>query len=68
VGTQFRDWYEETYKPIKLAKNEAYCASCKKPVQMVNPTENSKDGLTYLLSSCPDCGRKVPKILTMKRR
>ena len=67
VGTEFRDWYEETYKPIKLAENEAYCVSCKKPVTMVNPKKESKEGLTYLISRCPDCGRKLPKILSMKR-
>lgn len=68
VGTEFRDWYQETYKPRKLAENEAYCVSCKKPVAIVNPEENSKDGLTYLISSCPECGGKVAKILAMKRK
>lgn len=68
VGTEFRDWYEETYKPRKLAKNEAYCVSCKKPVPMVNPQENSKEGLSYLISRCSGCGNKVAKILRQKRR
>lgn len=68
VGTQFKEWYLETYQTRKLAKNEAYCVSCKKPVAILNPEENSNEGLTYLISRCPECGNKVAKILTMKRR
>lgn len=68
VGTQFRDWYKATYKKRKLAKNEAYCVSCKQPVQIVDPKENSKEGLTYVTFKCPGCGNKVAKILAMKRQ
>jgi hypothetical protein len=68
VGTEFREWYLETYRKHKLAANEASCVSCKRPVIIVDPVEHHKDGLKYLLSKCPDCSKTVAKILNQKRR
>lgn len=68
VGTEFREWYLETYRKHKLAADEGYCVSCKKPVSIIDPVEHNKDGLKYLLSECPDCGKTVAKILNQKRR
>jgi hypothetical protein len=68
VGTEFQEWYLETYKKRKLAKNEVYCVSCKKAVPMVNPVEHSKEGLTYALCECPECKNTVAKIITMRKR
>ena len=68
VGSQFRDWYLANYKKRKLAQNEAYCVSCKKAVEITEPLEKTKEGLTYITFTCPGCGHKVAKILSMKRR
>lgn len=68
VGTEFREWYHATYRNRKLAKNEAYCVSCREPVPIINPEEHEKDCLNYLLSDCPVCGRTVAKILANQRR
>lgn len=68
VGTEFKDWYQETYQKRKLAENQAYCVSCKQAVSIVNPVEHTKEGLTYLLCECPQCNRTVAKILSMKGR
>lgn len=66
VGTEFREWYIKTYKTQKLAENEGYCVSCKKAVSIINPTVNTKNGVTYLQSKCPKCKNKVAKIIPTK--
>ena len=68
VGTEFRDWYMETYRKHKMSKDEAYCVSCKKVVAIVNPVTHEKEGMKYLRSQCPECGKGVAKILTQKWR
>ncbi len=68
VGAEFCEWYLEMYRTQKLAANEGYCVSCKRPVAIVDPEKHNKDGLIYLLSQCPDCGKTVAKILHQKRR
>ena len=68
VGTEFKDWYQETYRKRKHAKNQAYCVCSKNIVQIVNPQEKTKDRLTYLIFSCPNCGKTTTKIQTMRRR
>jgi len=68
VGSEFREWYQEVYKKRKLTKNQAYCVSCKKAVAIINPVENSKDGLTYILCECPVCKNTVAKITAMQKR
>jgi len=68
VGSEFRDWYQATYRRTTLAKNEAYCVSCKKVVSIVAPKQQIKDGLTYSLSTCPSCDRTVAKILAYQGR
>ena len=67
VGIQFQEWYQQTYKKRKLGKNEAYCVSCKMPELIINPEEKSKEGLTYIVFKCSQCGNKVAKIVTMQR-
>ena len=68
VGTEFKEWYEDAYKKRELSKNQAYCVSCKKVREILNPQESVKDGLTYTLSECPHCGRTVAKIVAMRKR
>lgn len=65
-GQHFREWYEETYRKTKLKNNEAYCLTCLQAVEIVNPTHYKKGGMTYLLCDCPQCGRKLARILTME--
>ena len=67
-GKVFREWYEITYPRISLKENEAFCLTCKKPVKMQNPVRKKKGGFVYLLSKCPNCGRKLPKIIENNKR
>ena len=65
-GKDFREWYIERYKKLKLDNGEAFCLSCKKAVIMNGENEFEKDGLLYLVCSCPACGRKLSKITDKK--
>ena len=67
-GKAFREWYEITYPRISLKADEAFCLTCKEPVKMVNPTRKKKGGFVYWLSKCPNCGRKLPKIIENNKR
>ena len=62
-GKAFREWYEITYPRITLKEGEAFCLTCKKPVKMANPVKKKKSGFVYWLSKCPNCGRKLAKII-----
>ena|SRR5271157_2446613 len=62
-GKVFREWYEVTYPRMTLKEDEAFCLTCKRPVKMANPVRKKKGGFVYLLSKCPNCGRKLPKII-----
>jgi hypothetical protein len=63
-GAEFRTWYLETYKKRNLGQNEAFCLTCKKAVKMVNPEKKQEGRLFYYLCDCPNCGRKLAKIIT----
>ena len=65
-GAQFRDWIMEYYSESKLKEDEAFCLTCKHPVKILNPTQHQKSGLIYLVCKCPECGRKISKILERK--
>ena len=62
-GEAFCKWYSRVYSKIILAKNEAFCLTCKTGVPIVNPVRNKKGGLTYDVCQCPNCGRKLAKII-----
>ncbi len=63
-GKIFAKWYIEKYAKLRLKKNETFCLTCKGAVELVNPREHTKNGLTYALSTCPICGRgNLTKIL-----
>lgn len=66
-GKAFYEWYDNTYKKLKLMPGEAYCKTCNKAVKMVNPVQKQKGGLIYDLSNCPHCNRKLTRIITQKR-
>ena len=63
-GKGFREWYEATYPRVTLGKDETFCLTCKKPVKLVNATRKQKGRLHYWVSSCPNCGRKLTRIIT----
>ena len=65
-GWQFRDWAINTYKKPVIGNNEAYCLTCKKPIEINNPEWNEKEGLFYLICYCPVCGRKIARIVDRK--
>jgi hypothetical protein len=63
-GKEFRSWILNIYKKRKLGLNEAFCLSCKKPVQMKNKVRKQSGRLFYYLCTCPNCGRKLVRIIT----
>ncbi|MHA1974130.1 MAG: hypothetical protein ACTSW1_14120 [Candidatus Hodarchaeales archaeon] len=63
-GKEFREWYEETYPRVSLAKDETFCLTCKKAVKIINPKRKQKGRLHYWISKCPNCGRKLARIIT----
>ena len=67
-GKSFREWVEEIYKKRYLARNEAFCLTCKKPVKVVNPVEKKEGRLIYWLCYCPECGRKLARIVNREKR
>lgn len=66
-GKVFYSWYLETYPKIYLAENESFCKTCKGAVEIYKPKKKIKNGLTYVLSVCPVCGRGLTKIIDFKR-
>lgn len=66
-GHEFKAWYLAHYPKVRLEPGQAYCIICRSAVEMVEPVELEKDGLKYLVSHCPNCGRKLARIVSMKR-
>ena len=66
-GKEFRKWYLEKYKKVKLAPDEVYCLACKRIVQLASPIELQKGHYHYWSAICPNCGKKVSKAITNKR-
>lgn len=62
-GIEFKKWYLETYKKEKLQENQVFCLTCKKAVEIKNPERKQKKGILYDICSCPNCGRKLAKII-----
>ena len=67
-GKEFKFWYEENYQKRKLEKGQAYCVSCKKIVGVSSPERMSKANLVYDCYLCPNCGKKVVRIVDAKRK
>ena len=67
-GKAFANWYKEIFPKLKITKDQVFCLTCKKAVDLFEPTKNQKEGLNYLLSLCPRCGRKLVKIISNKKR
>jgi len=66
-GKVFRGWFEEVYRKRPLGKGETFCLTCKKAVPLVESERKNTDGLIYDLSSCPNCGRKLTRIVDQKK-
>lgn len=67
-GKAFAEWYITKYSKIPLAQDETFCKTCKKGVKIIQPKQVTKNGVVYLSSVCPICGRGLAKIVTSKRR
>ncbi|MCD4751632.1 MAG: hypothetical protein K8R40_01035 [Anaerolineaceae bacterium] len=66
-GQEFRDWYIETYKKTKGTPGQAHCHTCKKSVHAINTeTKQTPKGLVYEVGYCPNCGRRISRIITQK--
>ncbi|MEW6402935.1 MAG: hypothetical protein AB1649_14130 [Chloroflexota bacterium] len=62
-GKAFAEWYEATYTSVTLAVDEAFCLTCKKAVRMLWAVRKISKGLRYIVSECPNCGRKLSRIV-----
>lgn len=67
-GEEFKAWITENYKKRTLEKNQAYCVSCKKAVELVNPQRIIDGRNSYLMSTCPNCGNHVTRFIDCKRK
>lgn len=61
-GWEFRSWYESVYPKVTLKENEAYCMTCRRAVEIVDPEERRGSFFVYLVSDCPHCGRTLARI------
>lgn len=66
-GKFFLDWYSKVYVKIRLREDETFCKTCKGAVLIHQSKQKTKNGLTYILSVCPVCGRGLTKILFNER-
>jgi len=66
-GTEFRNWYLDIYKKIRLKPDEVYCLACKRIVKFQNPESRKKGSYVYGLATCPLCGKNVSRAITNKR-
>ena len=66
-GKDFRDWYLVTYQKTQIKDNETFCKTCKKAVDIYLPENRKKGDLSYILSVCPICGRKLSKIINCEK-
>ena len=62
-GKDFADWYHQTYPKISLGPDETYCLTCRTGVEIMNPTCVLKNSLVLQESFCPNCGRKLARII-----
>ncbi|MBI5841461.1 MAG: hypothetical protein HZB19_15290 [Chloroflexi bacterium] len=67
-GKDFAEWYEATYPKQTLLPDEAFCLTCKKAVEMVNPERRRKGRLRYWVCGCPRCGRPLARIIDREKR
>lgn len=66
-GLVFAGWYKQLYKKSQVNQGESFCKTCRKAVQIINGVQQTKGKITYILSSCPVCGRKLTRIIDCSR-
>ncbi len=66
-GKALYEWYDHTYKKLKLMPGEAYCKTCNKAVKLVNTIITEKKGAHYQLGNCANCDRKISLFISSKR-
>jgi len=67
-GKAFRDWALQVYKKAELPQDESFCLTCRRAVKIVNPERRKEGKLTFVISICPECGRKLSKIIEREKR
>lgn len=66
-GKLFAHWYMEQYQRAKVGDQETFCKTCRKAVPILHGEKHKKGALTYVLSICPFCGRRLTKIIDCSR-
>lgn len=66
-GKEFREWIAKTYQKKIIGKNQAYCRTCDKAVDIVKPQKKVIKDTTYYLCDCPNCGRVISRIIENRR-
>jgi hypothetical protein len=66
-GKEFQEWYISKYQKAKLKENETFCKTCRKPVKIIGGKITNRKNISYILSVCPNCGRKLSKIIDFKK-
>ena len=67
-GAKFREWYIATYAKAEVGPNQTFCLTCFKPVYIVDPQRREKEGMVFIQSQCPECGRNISKFVANHRR
>ncbi len=67
-GVEFRNWIKDIYRKRELLEDQAFCIRCKIPVKMKNPIRKEGKGIVYYLCECPNCGRRISKIIARGER
>jgi hypothetical protein len=63
-GHQFKQWYREIYKKLKLDENEGFCLACKCVVRLFKPVNKQRGNYQYWEAICPNCNGKIAKAIT----
>jgi uncharacterized protein with PIN domain len=67
-GKAFREWALQIYKKVELTFDETFCLTCRRAVKIINPERKKEGRLVYDVSICPECGRKLAKIIDKEKR
>jgi hypothetical protein len=61
-GIEFAAWVERVRaakKRVRLARDEAYCLHCKKPVKLIGPVVSLEGKMNRVQGKCPTCGSTI---------
>ena len=68
MGKHLKSGALQIYKKVELAKDETFCLTCRHAVKIINPERRKEGRLVYDVSICPECGRKLAKIIDKEKR